>query len=115
MMSYLSYLFKNPDAYENDPSKYLRNQIAHTFLVGYVLLYLMGGPYSAVVAYFVWELAQYLYNKMAGIYDALEDLSCVTSGIYTYWLFSDFAGIAVLPVIIIGAGYYRRKRNVKRV
>lgn len=104
-MTWLFDLLRTPSAFEDAPRKYLRNQMAHGYLIGGLAALLLG-PLVVIVAYALWEVVQIRLFR-GRVWDGLEDLafvSCIALAVLTWNpLF------AVIHTLFLAAGYARRR------
>lgn len=101
-------LFRSPSAYIDDPIGYLRNQLGHAYIVGFLPVLLFGWPAIpfVVMGYVFWEYLQVCWFG-ATLSDALEDTGHVALGSVSAVFFP-----AIVPhIVLIAAGYQWRKEN----
>lgn len=110
MIRWLLDAFRSPSAFRGDPRGYLRNQVGHAVLVGWLPVAAFG-PWALAVtlpAYLAWEYGQWVVAE-AEAWDSAEDVAHVLAGATA----ALFWPVAAVSAAFLTAGYLRRREEAR--
>jgi hypothetical protein len=120
MTSFILRLFQTPSSFRADPWGYLRNQVAHGYLIGgagTLILTAQGWSPDLALAvvlalYGLWELAQWRLARAEG-WDCLEDVAFVA--VVAISVARGVPEGLVVHALFLAAGFRRRRADQGRM